>query len=315
MNVLSLFDGISCGQLALKRLGIKVDKYYASEIEKSSIAITQKNFPNTIQLGDVTLLNEEKLKELPKIDLILAGSPCQGFSRQGNHLNFEHKESRLFFEFIRILEYIKTNNNKDVKFLLENVEMKKEWERTITEYVGVDCLKINSKLFSAQNRPRYYWSNLKVGDIVDKKVKLLDVINRDIDTSDFVEKDGLLLDSSFSEKEIELISKVDGEVRIKQATKKGYIVAQDGDGINLSFPTSKTRRGRVTSQISGTLDKSCNVCVYHDGIIRKLNIEELERLQTLPVGYTEVVSNIKRRNAIGNGWTVDVIAHILKELK
>ena len=315
MNVLSLFDGISCGQLALKRLGIKVDKYYASEIEKSSIAITQKNFPNTIQLGDVTLLNEEKLKVLPKIDLILAGSPCQGFSRQGNHLNFEHKESRLFFEFIRILEYIKTNNNKDVKFLLENVEMKKEWERTITEYVGVDCLKINSKLFSAQNRPRYYWSNLKVDGVVDKEVKLLDIIDRDIDTTDFIEKDGLLLDNSFSEKEIELISKVDGEVRIKQATKKGYIVAQNGDGINLSFPTSKTRRGRVTSQISGTLDKSCNVCIYHDGIIRKLGIEELERLQTLPVGYTEVVSNIKRRNAIGNGWTVDVIAHILKELK
>lgn len=315
MNVLSLFDGISCGQLALKRLGIKVDEYYASEIEKSSIAITQKNFPSTIQLGDVTLLDKGKLKELPKIDLILAGSPCQGFSRQGNHLNFEHKESRLFFEFIRILEYIKTNNNKDVKFLLENVEMKKEWERTITEYVGVDCLKINSKLFSAQNRPRYYWSNLKVDGVVDKEVKLLDIIDRDINTTDFIEKDGLLLDNSFSEKEIELISKVDGEVRIKQATKQGYIVAQNGDGINLSFPTSKTRRGRVTSQISGTLDKSCNVCVYHDGIIRKLGIEELERLQTLPVGYTEAVSNIKRRNAIGNGWTVDVIAHILKELK
>ena len=315
MNVLSLFDGISCGQLALKKIGIKVNKYYASEIEKSSIAITQKNFPNTIQLGDVTLLDEEKLKELPKIDLILAGSPCQGFSRQGNHLNFEHKESKLFFEFIRILEYIKANNNRNVKFLLENVEMKKEWERTITEYMGVGCLKINSKLLSAQNRPRYYWTNLKVDDIIDKEIKLLDIINRDIDTTSFTRKDGLLLDNTFSEKEIELISKVDGEVRIKQATKQGYIVAQNGDGINLSFPTSKTRRGRVTKQISGTLDKSCNVCVYHDGIIRRLSIEELERLQTLPIGYTEGVSNIKRKNAIGNGWTADVIAHILKEFK
>lgn len=156
MNVLSLFDGISCGRIALERANIEVNNYYTSEIEESAISISDKNYPNLIKLGDVTKIDNNILGKLPIIDLIIAGSPCQGFSRQGNGLNFEHPQSKLFFEFIRILEWIKKNNNSDVKFLLENVEMKREWRDTITSFLGVKPIDINSSLVSAQNRPRTY---------------------------------------------------------------------------------------------------------------------------------------------------------------
>ena len=315
MNILSLFDGISCGRVALDRANINVDNYYSSEVEKSAIEISNKNYPGIIRLGDVTKINDEVLKSLPKIDLILAGSPCQGFSRNGNMLNFEHHQSKLFFDFVRILNRIKENNNKDVKFLLENVEMKKEWRNTITKFVGVDPIDINSNLLSAQNRPRTYWSNIENINIPNNlDIRLKDILD-DIDTSDFIKHQGILVDNKFNEKELNLINVIEGEVRISQATKQGYIVANDGDGVNLSFPTSKTRRGRVIKQKANTLDKQCNVCVYYDGILRKLTISELEKLQTLPVGYTEGVSEQKRRAAIGNGWTVDVIVHILKHMK
>lgn len=297
MNVLSLFDGISCGMIALERANIRVDNYYSSEIEKSAIEISNKNYPDIIRLGDITKIDDEILKTLPKIDLILAGSPCQGFSRNGNMLNFEHKQSKLFFDFIRILDWIKNNNNQDVKFLLENVEMKKEWRDTITSFVKVEPLDINSKLVSAQNRPRVYWTNINNISIPNNRnINLYDILELDGEY-DLVSHQGIKIDSSFSEKEKKLISVVNEEVRISQATKQGYIVAENGDGINLSFPTSKTRRGRVVKKKSNTLDKQCNVCVHYDGILRKLQLTELERLQTLPDGYT-----------------VDVITHLLKGL-
>lgn len=314
MNVLSLFDGISCGMIALERANIKVDNYYSSEIEKSAIDISRRNYPDIIRLGDITEIDDKVLKTLPKIDLILAGSPCQGFSRNGNMLNFEHKQSKLFFDFIRILNWIKDNNNQDVKFLLENVEMKKEWKDTITSFVKVEPLDINSKLVSAQNRPRIYWTNIDNTSIPnDRNISLYDILDLYKEYS-LINHQGIKVDSSFNEKEKQLINVVNGEVRISQATKQGYIVAKDGDGINLSFPTSKTRRGRVINKKSNTLDKQCNVCVYYNGILRRLSLTEIERLQTLPDGYTVGVSDIKRKAAIGNGWTVDVITHLLKGL-
>lgn len=315
MNVLSLFDGISCGMIALERANIKVDNYYSSEIEKSAIDISKKNYPNIIRMGDITKINKETLSNFPKIDLILAGSPCQGFSRNGNMLNFEHEQSKLFFDFIKILNWIRDNNNRDVKFLLENVEMKKEWKDIITSYVKVAPLDINSKLVSAQNRPRTYWTNIPNASIPeDKNINLYDILELD-HQYDLIDYQGIKIDSSFNKKEINLINIVNKEVRISQATKQGYIIAEDGDGINLSFPTSKTRRGRVVKKKSNTLDKQCNICVYYNGILRKLSLVELERLQTLPDGYTEGVSDNKRKNAIGNGWTVDVITYLLKGLK
>jgi DNA (cytosine-5)-methyltransferase 3A len=149
INVLSLFDGMSCGQLALSRLGIEVENYYAAEIDTHAIKVTQHNFPNTIQLGDVTKI---KGSDLPKIDLIIGGSPCQGFSFAGKQLNFNDPRSALFFEFVRLIKECKPKY-----FLLENVVMKKESEKVITELLGVEPIMINSSLVSAQNRKRLYW--------------------------------------------------------------------------------------------------------------------------------------------------------------
>ena len=168
MNVLSLFDGMSCGQIALDRLGIKVDNYFASEIDKHAIKITQKNYPNTIQIGSVT---EVKGADLPKIDLLYGGSPCQSFSRSGDGSGFDGK-SKLFWEFVRVL---KETNPK--YFLLENVVMKKEWQDVITEALGVNPIQICSSKFSAQKRQRLYWTNIKIDtNIVDKEITLADIV-------------------------------------------------------------------------------------------------------------------------------------------
>lgn len=313
MNVLSLFDGHSTGYGALVDAGIKIDCYFASEIEESAMRISKKNYPDIIQIGDVTKID---VSALPKIDLVIGGSPCQGFSRAGKCLNFDDPRSALFFEFVRILDEVK-KVNPDVKFMLENVRMKKEWEQIITNHMGVDGIHINSKLLSAQHRERVYWTNIHVKEIEDRNIMLSDILEQ-VDTSEFVDKDGILIDPSFNEGARELISVVDGEVRVKQATRAGYIVANDGDGINLDIPTSKTRRGRVIYGKSSTITRTINSSgVYKDGVIRKFTITELERLQMLPDGYTDApdVSLSERKYAIGNGWTRSVVAHIFSGLK
>lgn len=314
MNVLSLFDGISCGMIALERANIKVDNYYASEIEESSIMISKDNYPDIIRMGDITNWREWDL-DLSTIDLVLGGSPCQGFSRQGVGLNFEDPRSKLFFVFDDIVKEVKRLNPKS-HFLLENVHMKKEWEKVITDYVGVEPIDINSKLVSAQNRPRLYWTDIEgVQQPEDKGVMLLDIIDRNSHSKDDIKVNGVWFDGSFSDSSMKLVSNWNGEIRVSQSTIQGYIVAEDGDGVNLSFPTSKSRRGRVIKGKTNTLDTQCNIGVYYDNFIRRLNIDELERLQTLPEGYTEIANERDAKKAIGNGWTVDVIAHILSYLK
>lgn len=190
MNVLSLFDGMSCGQIALRELGIKIDRYYASEINKHAIKQTQLNFPDTIQLGDVRVVHA---KDLPKIDLLIGGSPCQGFSFAGKQLNFNDPRSALFFEFVRILNELR-EINPDVKFLLENVRMKREYEQVISDTLGIKPVMINSALVSAQNRVRLYWSNIRTApdglfetktDIPqpkDRGLFLRDIMEDDVDT-------------------------------------------------------------------------------------------------------------------------------------
>ena len=169
MKILSLFDGMSCGQLAIDRIGIKNYTYYASEIDKYAIQIARKNFPNTIHLGDVTSI---KSANLPKIDLLIGGSPCQGFSFAGKQLAFNDPRSQLFFEFVRLLKELKPKY-----FLLENVRMKKEYLDIITKYLGVEPVLINSSLFSAQNRQRYYWTNIPFNkNMVDKGIILKDIL-------------------------------------------------------------------------------------------------------------------------------------------
>ena len=316
---MSLFDGISCGRVALDRAEIKVDNYLASEIEKEAIEVALKNYPNTTPLGDINNLTNEELAKLPKIDLILAGSPCQGFSRNGIGLNFDDPRSKLFFKFIEILNWIKENNNPEVKFILENVEMKKEWEKVITEYVDEPSMNINSTLVSAQKRPRLYWTNIKnVTQPVDKGITLKDILESDV-SSDYDLSEELLKSKSVefvNGTTIErFIDRSSGEIVVRNATKLGYLIAEEGDSINLSLPNSKTRRGRVGKGKSNTLDTQCNQAVVDNGRIRRFTITELERLQTLPDGYTEGIAEGKRKKAIGNGWTVDVIAHILSFMK
>ena len=152
MNVLSLFDGMSCGQIALRELGIKVDKYFASEIDRHAIMQTQLNFPDTVQLGDVRKIT---VKYLPRIDLLIGGSPCQGFSFAGKQLNFNDPRSALFFEFVRIWHEVKAIN-PNARFMLENVRMDKRFENIISEYLGIRPVRINSSLVSAQERVRLY---------------------------------------------------------------------------------------------------------------------------------------------------------------
>lgn len=312
MNILSLFDGISGGQYSSDIGNHVVDNYFASEIEKDAIEITMNQYPNTIQLGDV---NNVDLKSLPKIDLLIGGSPCQGFSRNGKQLNFEDPRSILFFKYCETLDWIRENNNPNVYFLLENVHMKKEWRNLISKYLGVGYLDINSRLLTAQNRPRLYWTNIPNVTIpTQSNLNLIDVINTDLE----FESDnycGLKIDKDITLEERKLISVVNGEVRIKQPTKQEYIIAEHGDGVNLSFPKSTTRRGRVIKQKTPTLDCACNVCVYYKNVIRKLTINEIELIQGFPIDYTAALdSRSARKKAIGNGWSPKIIEHIFSFL-
>lgn len=280
MNVLSLFDGMSCGQIALNRLGIKVDNYFACEIDKYAIEVTQKNFPNTVQLGSVTDLHSLDIL-LPKIDLVIGGSPCQGFSFAGKQLNFEDPRSKLFFEFVRILEGVKLEN-PDVKFLLENVRMKQEYRDIISKHLGCEPIEVNSALVSAQNRKRLYWTNIEgVTQPEDKGILLRDILDSEIDDIFYL-----------SEKAITRIerSKFGREYATVATPKTGTLIAGyhkiPSDGI------------------------------YFDGGVRKrrYTLNECERLQTVPLDYTAGVSNTQRYKMLGNGWTVDVITHIFKNL-
>ena len=293
MNILSLFDGVSCGQLALQRAGIKYDKYFASEIDKHAIKVTQHHFPNTIQLGSVVGLDTSTL---PKIDLLFGGSPCQSFSRSGDNTGFDGK-SGLFWEYVRIL-----NELKPTYFLLENVVMKKEWENIITEAIGVEPVMIDSKFFSAQKRQRLYWTNIPFDkNIEDRNIHILDILKPD-GSEKIINDHPVVLDIN------------DGTFKIKNGTKTGYLYAKHGDCVNLEVPKSKTRRGRVSHGKTNTLNTACNYGVVVDGNLRELNIVEYERLQTLPDNYTSLATLNQRKKMIGNGWTVDVISNIFQNI-
>ncbi len=293
MNVLSLFDGMSCGQIALDKLGIKVDNYFASEIDKYAIQVTQSNYPNTNQIGSIL---DVKGIDLPKIDLLYGGSPCQSFSRAGDGSGFDGK-SKLFWEFVRVLK-----ETKPTYFLLENVVMKKEWEQVITDTLGVNPVHICSSSFSAQKRQRLYWTNIPFNpDITDRGITLNDIVEGDREE---ILNCPLVLDTH-----------VNGSIKIKNATKKGFLIANEGDSVNLEVPTSKTRRGRVGVGKTNTLNTACNYGMIKDGKLVKLNVNDFEALQTVPKDYTSSVSDNQRKRMLGNGWTVDVIAHIFKNLK
>jgi DNA (cytosine-5)-methyltransferase 3A len=293
MNVLSLFDGMSCGRVALKGAGITVNNYYSSEIDKFAIKIADKNFPSDSgnRLGNIC---DIKSIDLPVIDLIIGGSPCQSFSRGGDNSGFDGK-SKLFWEFIRILKSVKPRY-----FLLENVIMKKEWENIITEAIGVDPIKIDSKFFSAQKRQRLYWTNIPVNSFIDKNIFLSNIIKGNREE---------ILNNPL------VLEYLDNGIRIKNGTSLGYLIANEFDSVNLEVPKSLTRRGRVGKNKTNTLNTACNYGVILNNKLCSLNINDFEKLQTLPENYTAGVSINQRKKMIGNGWTVDVISHILKGIK
>lgn len=296
MNVLSLFDGMSCGQIALDQLGIKVDNYFASEIDRHAIKVTQHNFPNTKQLGDVTkvsykegiLYTENGNFEIGEVDLLIGGFPCQGFSFAGKQLNFEDERSKLFFEFVRLLE-----ETKPKYFMLENVKMKKEYQDVITEYLGFQPILINSALVSAQNRERLYWTNIpNVGQPKDRFIYLNQICD-------------------FEKEDYEYIS---NEKTINREYKKNYLQYD----INGKGHKSQDQRAYYLKGKHGCLDTGANgkaKILCNDGRVRKITRNEAERLQTVPDNYTTPVSKSQALKMLGNGWTVDVIKHIFKNIK
>lgn len=273
---------MSCGQIALNRAGIKYDKYFASEIDKPAIKVTMANYPETIQLGSVT---EVKAENLPKIDLLIGGSPCQGFSFSGRQLNFDDPRSALFFEYVRLLKECKPKY-----FLLENVRMKKEYQDVISEHVGVEPIEIDSSLLSAQNRRRLYWTNIPVTrDIKNKELTLKDVVK---DTAH----------RKITIKHPETIRRTKNYAQYDQSLK-GY------DSQDQRFFYMSGKSGTITTSSS-----SIPKVETTEGII-VLNPEEVEALQTVPEGYTSMVERKYRYSMLGNGWTVDVIAHIFNGLR
>jgi len=302
INVLSLFDGISCGQLALKRAGINVNKYYASEVDKHTIKICQHNFPNTIQLGDVT-----KVIAPIQIDLLLGGSPCQGFSSSGKGLNFEDPRSKLFFEFVRILKEVQAYN-PEVAFLLENVIMKKEHQDVITKYLGVEPILIDSKFFSAQTRKRLYWTNIKFDTPSDKGIQLVDILEdckfmnpgairgRNIRPAGIT---GRRLNEKGVRKDNDKSFPIVQCLEVKDSNKSNCLTTVQKDNV-LTF----LEPGRYLNAFDRKED------------YRHYTLIECCRLQTLPDNYfNKIITDTQALKAIGNGWTIDVISHILKNLK
>jgi DNA (cytosine-5)-methyltransferase 3A len=370
MNVLSLFDGMSCGRIALDKAGIPVTNYFASEIDKYAIQVAKANYPDTIHIGDVQQVMWPETFEGMKIDLLLGGSPCQGFSMAGKRLNFDDPRSKLFFEYVRILKECKPKY-----FLLENVRMKQESQDIISEYLGVQPVAINSSLLSAQNRYRLYWTNIPFDTPQDLGIKLQDILEDNFITdrekshcidANYFKGGGMSnLRVYFDKSRRQIVFSKDGLCHVGDADIKGHgynkrvyhpegkspsLCAASGGNLEpkvMVNPASIVGR-RLQDGVRKDNDKSvpitqclevhehdksrCLSTISKDTLIsilsqgryedaytkemrplwRKLTPLECERLQTVPDNYTNHVSNSQRYKMLGNGWTVDVIAHILK---
>lgn len=278
--VLSLFDGMSCGRIALERAGIKVKKYYASEIDKYAQIVSAANYPDIIRLGDITKWKEWKIE---KPDLIMGGSPCQGFSFAGKGLNFNDPRSKLFFTFVDILKHYKPKY-----FLLENVKMKKEHQKVISDCLGVEPIEINSALVSAQNRKRLYWTNISgVTQPEDEGILLKNIIKKE-------KIKGFDITARFYKKRPGTLAYTNARKNVRKTSQKSKTLTAAGQNISNTGATNLF----ITSKY-----------------IRQLTPTECERLQTVPDNFTAHVSNTQRYKMLGNGWTVDVIAHIFRGLK
>ena len=374
MNVLSCFDGLSCGQLALDKAGVLVDVYYASEIDKYAMKVAQANFPNTIQIGDITKVDASSFDH--DIDLMMGGSPCQGFSFAGKQLNFDDPRSKLFFEFMRLRDELKPKY-----VLLENVRMSKQSQDVISKYMGFEPQALDSKYKSAQKRYRLYWwgklttnasgewayEQMPIEEMRDKKIVMQDILEDGYATDVMTNADGkshcltaryngAVWWNSIERKQRTMVLKDnptvsrDGLIRVGTADLKGHdsikrVYAQEGKAPTLTTMQGGHREPKVaigrivnrrldengtrkddqldlpfTRQLEIREDEksNCLTTVQKDNVVvskdmwRKLTPLECERLQTIPDNYTNHVSNSQRYKMIGNGWTVDVVAHILR---
>ena len=374
MNVLSLFDGMSCGRLALERAGFPVTNYFASEIDKYAIQVARANYPDTVHLGDVTQIRAE---DLPPIDLLIGGSPCQGFSFAGKQLNFDDERSKLFFEFVRLLRALKPRY-----FLLENVPMKQIYQDVINEQLGVKPVRLNSNIVSAQNRDRLYWTNIPVKSLPEnKRIYLKDILQ---DVSEIGEEHYHSMKSvAYMERGNDKWSqagsrRADGYEQTPDTEKSFTLTANMHKGVpynyfketrqmSFDFGEPDTKSGLIMAGQADLKGHDYNRRVYHpdgkaptlaaasggnlepkilqvprgknqggikakDGKVptmsgsaweqnnavtdglrwRKLTPVECERLQTVPDNYTAHVSNTQRYRMLGNGFTIDVICHLLK---
>tara|TARA_R110001583_G_scaffold191986_2_gene357950 strand:- start:3 stop:1199 length:1197 start_codon:yes stop_codon:yes gene_type:complete len=379
MNVLSLFDGMSCGRIALDRLNIPVTSYYAAEIDKYATQVSEANYPDIIRLGDVCGV---KAEDLEPIDLLIAGSPCQGFSFAGKQLAFDDPRSALFFEFVRLLKECKPKY-----FLLENVRMKKEFLDIISEQVGCEPIMINSALVSAQNRVRFYWTNIpgieqpeqrgivlrdiletrEVEGLTDKAIAYMNrssdkwsggKTRKDIYIKDESEKSMCLTANMYKgvpygvvavDKPIQVGVAVDinghdvlkrfyspdgksptvntcqggnrepkvitgGAIRGRAYDKEGK--RMDKDGISVANKTTQMLELRKDDKSNAitTVGKD-SLVVENEVYWRKLTCIECERLQTVPDDYTACVSNTQRYKMLGNGWNIETICHIFKNMQ
>ncbi len=302
MRILSLFDGISCGQKAIQSLGVQDYTYLASEVDKYAIKVAQARFPYTVQLGDVRKINP---LSIPHVTLLLGGSPCQGFSYAGKQLNFSDPRSALFFEYVRILKEV-----NPTYFLLENVNMRKEYQDVISEYLGVQPVAINSNLFSAQSRLRLYWTNIPVLPLPYKdSTCIYDISEPHVPY--LKEKEIVPVYSHRSRNGIHCVGGLSGTKLWLDNGKVQQRNFSQGERVYSVFGKSPT----LSAQSGGTAGAG-NTLVSSDISegYRRLTTTECERLQTLDDGYTlaEGVSRSQRHKALGNGWTVKVIQHLLK---
>lgn len=366
MNVLSLFDGMSCGQIALTELGCFPDKYYASEVDKFAIQQTMSVFPDTIQLGDVTKVD---VSQLDKIDLLIGGSPCQSFSFAGKQvgmvttdkvditdlqtyldlkeMGFEFEgQSYLFWEYMRILTDIR-KYNPDVKFLLENVVMAKKWEAVLTKAIGVEPVKINSNLVSAQNRKRLYWTNIaEIPQPIDRGIFIRDILEDEVDEKYYISDKAIQGMINHTEKNMEKGNSFGARVvspdgKANTLLQRCYKDGKDNlllewlrelsprvEGVTVTREGIRPHRGdakksglkglgtiRFADSKSDTLlTGSKNLILGGDCRVRRLTPRECARLQTVPDWYKWVVSDTQIYRMCGNGWTVKVIEHILSHL-
>ena len=340
---------MSCGQIALKELGVKVDTYYASEIDKHAIKQTQLNFPNTIQLGDVEKWREWDI-EWSEIDLLLAGSPCQGFSLAGKMLGHDDPRSKLYWVFLDILHHVQ-RVNPSVKFLLENVRMRPADEARINESLGIRPVVINSSLVSAQNRVRLYWSNIRTkregiwGELLtdipqpaDRGIYIGDILDDEVDEKYYMRN------LSPNEKDIESIAHThswsfnnmacamrgrgdnnEQQIELRKDNKSNSLTSVTKDNLLITPGSWRTHKdGQGFRPTAGGKAPCIPARARNDGsgqpvakigyMLRRLTPAECARLQTIPDWYKWGCSDTQAYKMLGNGWTVEVIKHILTHI-